>query len=361
MKLTFYGARGSYPISRPDNVRYGGNSTCLYLQTSGGTELIMDGGSGVVNLGHEMMDREFGRGEGQATVLVGHTHWDHILGYPFFPPFYREGNRFTFVSAGQTGQSIQEILSGQHHDLHFPVPFDHLAASIEYHDFSIGERMRFGDAEVRTFQLNHPGLTVAYRIEADAAAVLIITDTARIHASRLGDGMGGMDPDPAFARRYTEALTVFAAGVDLLVHDAHFFEHEIRSKEHWGHSTGEDGLILARAAGIPSLALFHHAPEHSDAEVDTLLQNTRDLARLDDIRIFAAAEGETEIVGSTSESSEADIGTGIARAGTGGSGTGGSGTGGSGTGGSGTGESGNGSPQTKRASGGAARDHGAGA
>ncbi len=297
MKLTFCGARGSYPISRPDNVRYGGNSTCLFLQTSGGTQIIMDGGSGVVNLGHELMDREFGQGQGQAIILVGHTHWDHILGYPFFPPFYREGNRFDFVSAGQTGLSIQEILSGQHHDLHFPVPFDDLSATIRYHDFSIGEYLTLGDAVIKTFQLNHPGLTVAYRIEADGASVLIITDTARIHATRLGDGMGGIDPDPAFARRYTDALTAFAEGVDLLVHDAHFFEHEIRSKEHWGHSTGEDGLLLARTARIRNLALFHHAPEHSDADVDTLLQNTRDLARLDDIRIFASIEGETVPVG----------------------------------------------------------------
>jgi ribonuclease BN (tRNA processing enzyme) len=243
------------------------------------------------------MAREFGLGRGRAIILVGHTHWDHILGYPFFPPFYQEGNQFDFVSAGQTGLSIQEILSGQHHDLHFPVPFDDLAATIRYHDFSIGEHLQFSDAVVKTFQLNHPGLTVAYRIEADGASVLIITDTARIHATRLGDGMGGIDPDPAFARRYTDALIAFAEGVDLLVHDSHFFEHEIRSKEHWGHSTGEDGLLLARAAGIRNLALFHHAPEHSDADVDTLLQNTRDLARLDDIRIFAAVEGETVPVG----------------------------------------------------------------
>lgn len=293
MRLTFYGVRGSYPIARPDNVRYGGNSTCMSLGTSTGTTLIMDGGSGVVNLGHELMEREFGRGEGKALILVGHTHWDHILGYPFFTPFYQAGNQFTFVSAGQTGVSIREILSGQHHDLHFPVPFDDLAADIAYHEFSIGEVMRFGEVGIRTFQLNHPGLTVAYRVEADGQVCVIITDTARIHAARMGDGMGGPAPDPAFAARYTEALTVFCEGADLLVHDSHFFDHEIRDKEHWGHCTAEDALRLAERAGVKRLALFHHAPEHSDAEVDQILQTTRDLGRNGAVDILAAAEGLT--------------------------------------------------------------------
>lgn len=293
MKLTFYGVRGSYPIARPDNVRYGGNSTCLYLCTEGGQEIIMDGGSGVVNLGHEMLAREFGRGKGQAIILVGHTHWDHILGYPFFAPFYRAGNKFAFVSAGQTGVSIREILSGQHHDLHFPVPFEDLAADIDYHEFSIGEVMTFGAVTLRTFQLNHPGLTVAYRVEADGQTVVIVTDTARIHAARMGDGMGGPAPDAAFTARYTEALTTFTEGADLLVHDSHFFDHEIRDKEHWGHCTGEDALLLARRASARRLVLFHHAPEHSDAEVDQILQNTRDLGRNDPIDIVAAEEGAT--------------------------------------------------------------------
>lgn len=290
MKLTFYGVRGSYPISRPDNVRYGGNSTCLHFGLESGAEFIFDGGSGIVNLGLEMMEREFRDGGGQATVLVGHTHWDHILGYPFFLPFYVEGNRFRFVSAGQTGVSIHEILSGQHHDLHFPVPFNNLAADIEYDDFRIGDSLEVDGLRLSTFQLNHPGLTVAYRIEGDGASVVVITDTARIHAVRLGDNMGGPDPDAAFTRKYTERLLSLCDGADVLVHDAHFFDHEIRDKEHWGHATGEDALILAREAGVKRLVLFHHAPEHNDTDVDQILQSTRDLARRDDLEITAAVE-----------------------------------------------------------------------
>ncbi len=301
MQLTFFGVRGSYPIARPDNVRYGGNSTCLHLRMASGAEIILDGGSGIVNLGLEMMQREFAAGEGSATILVGHTHWDHILGYPFFLPFFVAGNSFRFVSAGQTGISIREILSGQHHDLHFPVPFEDLAANIQYDELSMGESLNLEGVKLTTFQLNHPGLTVAYRIEEEGAAVVIITDTARIHAARLGDNMGGPDPDPAFARRYTDRLTALCEGADLLVHDAHFMEHEIRDKEHWGHATGEDALRLAREAGVRRLALFHHAPEHNDTVVSQILQATRDLARRDDLEVTAAMEGATYHLGSSSE------------------------------------------------------------
>ena len=134
---------------------------------------------------------------------------------------------------------------------------------------------------------------VAYRLEGDGAAVVVITDTARIHAVRLGDNMGGVDPDPAFTRRYTDQLTALCKGADVLVHDAHFFEHEIRDKEHWGHATGEDALILARDAGVRHLVLFHHAPEHNDTEVDQILQATRDLGRRDEVKISAATESVT--------------------------------------------------------------------
>ncbi len=297
MKLTVYGTRGSYPISRRDNVRYGGNSTCLYITTRAGDELVMDGGSGIVNLGHDMLGREFGRGRGRATLLVGHTHWDHIMGYPFFRPFYVEGNELTLASAGQTGLSLQDVLSDQHHDLHFAMPFSELRANIHYRDFVVGERLELGEVRVRTFQLNHPGVTVAYRIEADGASLVIVTDTARVEAVRLGDDMGGPEPDPTFSRQYTDDLSAFAERADVLVHDSHFLEHEIRGKEHWGHCTGEDALTLARRAQVGRLMLFHHAPEHSDAEVDAKLQAIRDLARDEPLEVTAATEGQTIEIG----------------------------------------------------------------
>ena len=156
MELTFYGARGSYPIARRDQIRYGGNTTCLHFRTRSGQELILDGGSGIRLLGQEMLQREFAEGRGKVYILVGHTHWDHILGFPFFDPFHEHGNHFVVVSAGQPGAHIRDILSGQQSDINFPVSLEFLPARLEYLPFKPGDELTLGEFRVETAQLNHP-------------------------------------------------------------------------------------------------------------------------------------------------------------------------------------------------------------
>jgi phosphoribosyl 1,2-cyclic phosphodiesterase len=291
MELIFYGARGSYPIARRDQLRYGGNTTCLHFRTRSGQDLILDGGSGIRLLGNEMMQREYADGQGEATILVGHTHWDHIMGFPFFAPFYREGNRFKVVSAGQGGVHIRDILSGQQSVLHFPVPFEQLQAHREYLHFKPGDRLSLGEYRVETVQLNHPGMTVGYRIEADDGVVAVYTDTARVRQIRLGDGMGGPEPDEGFSREYLEGLAHCARGADVLVYDTNYLEHEILGWYHFGHSTPEDALEIARMAQVDRLILFHHDPGHSDTIVDEKLALARDLSRGEPLIVEAAAEG----------------------------------------------------------------------
>jgi phosphoribosyl 1,2-cyclic phosphodiesterase len=297
VELTFYGVRGSFPIARRDQLRYGGNSTCLHFRTRSGQDLILDAGSGIRVLGQEMMRREFGGGRGEAYILVGHTHWDHIIGFPFFTPFYRQGNRFAVVSAGQIGSHVRDILSGQQGYPNFPISLEELQARLEYMLFEPGDALVLGAFQVETVQLNHPGITVGYRIEADGGAVAVYTDTARVRAVRRGDGMGGPEPDEGYSREYLARLAHCARQADVLVHDAHFLEHEIVSRFHWGHSTVEDALEMARLAGASRLVLFHHHPEHSDAVVDGKLALARDLSRGEHLMVEAAAEGWSLRVG----------------------------------------------------------------
>jgi phosphoribosyl 1,2-cyclic phosphodiesterase len=297
MQLTFYGTRGSYPIARPDQVRYGGNTTCLYFRTRSGQELILDGGSGIRLLGQDMMGREFGQGQGEAYILVGHTHWDHIMGYPFFEPFYREGNRFMLVSAGQSGIQIQDILSWQQVGLHFPVPFERLQARREYLHFKPGQALTLGEFHVETVQLNHPGVTVGYRIEADDGVATVYTDTARVRRVRLGDGMGGPEPDEGFAREFLTQLAHCARGSDVLVYDTNYLEHEMVGHYHFGHATVEDALEMAHLSQAKHLVLFHHAPEHSDSVVDEKLALARDMGRGAPFTIEAAAENSRLNIG----------------------------------------------------------------
>ena len=292
MRLTFYGTRGSYPSARRDQVRYGGNTTCLYFVSRSGQHLILDGGSGIRLLGHDLLQQEFGQGQGKATILVTHTHWDHILGFPFFTPFSYQGNHFVIASAGQIGSHIHDILSGQHADLNFPTSYETLVkAQVDYRAFNLGERLEFGDFRIETVQLNHAGITIGYRIEVDGVITTVYTDTGRIREIRLGDGMGMPVPNSVYAEGFLEQLAHCARNSDLLVHDSQFFEYEMVGRYHWGHSTVEDALELARMAGVKKLVLFHHNPEHSDTELDIKLALAQDLSAHDNFSVCAAIEG----------------------------------------------------------------------
>ncbi len=292
MRLTFYGTRGSYPSARRDQVRYGGNTTCLYFVSRSGQHLILDGGSGIRLLGHDLLQQEFGQGQGKATILVTHTHWDHILGFPFFTPFSYEGNHFVIASAGQIGSHIHDILSGQHADLNFPTSYETLLkAQVDYRAFNLGEPLAFGDFRIETVQLNHAGITIGYRIEVDGVTTTVYTDTGRIREIRLGDGMGMPVPNAIYAEGFLEQLAHCARNSDLLVHDSQFFEYEMVGRYHWGHSTVEDALELARMAGVKKLVLFHHNPEHSDTELDIKLALAQDLSAQDNFSVCAAIEG----------------------------------------------------------------------
>lgn len=322
MELTVYGVRGSCPMARRDQVRYGGNTTCLHIRSWAGQHLIVDAGSGIRLLGDRMMqrrrtglvssgrpyisseqsgpafvDERFAEGRGEAYILIGHTHWDHILGYPFFSPLYIQGNRFLVVSAGQKGVHIRDILSGQQAGVNFPVSVEEWAARLDYLPFNPGDELELGDFRVETVQLNHPGITVGYRIEADGGVVTVYTDAARVREVRLGDGMKGPRPDHGFTEAYLARLAHTARQSDLLVHDSHFREREMVGRYYYGHSTVEDALEIARSARVKHLMLFHHAPEHSDVVVDEKLALARDLSRGEPLRVDAAAEGARMQVG----------------------------------------------------------------
>ena len=293
MRLTFYGTRGSYPTARRDQVRYGGNTTCLYFESQSGQHLILDGGSGIRLLGRDLLEQEFGQGQGEAIILVTHTHWDHILGFPFFTPFSYEGNRFVIASAGQIGSHIHDILSGQHADLNFPTSFETLIrARVDYHAFNLGEPLKFGDFRIETVQLNHAGITIGYRLEVDGITTTVFTDTGRIREIRLGDGMGMPVPNNVYAEGFLDQLAYCARNSDLLIHDTQFFEYEMVGRYHWGHSTVEDALEVARMAAVKQLVLFHHNPEHSDTELDTKLVLAQDLSADEPFSVSAATEGE---------------------------------------------------------------------
>ncbi|HEV8639669.1 MAG TPA: GAF domain-containing protein [Methylomirabilota bacterium] len=291
MRVRFWGTRGSIAKAGPGTVRYGGNTSCVEVRSGGGTLVVLDCGTGAHGLGHALVTA--GPAPRRGHLLITHTHWDHIQGIPFFQPLFAAGDEWDIYAPGGLGQSIRETLAGQMQYSYFPVRLEDLGATIRYHELVEGV---FGidDILVTTRYLNHPALTLGYRLEADGVAIVYATDHEP-HARDLAAGaerehLGGEDQRHA----------AFLAGADLVIHDAQYTASEYPAKVGWGHSTMEYVVDVARASDVRRLALFHHDPLRDDDAMDRLVEAARRrVARsLPALEVFAAAEGQVvELIG----------------------------------------------------------------
>ena len=284
MQVTFWGTRGSIATPGPDTVRYGGNTSCVSIRTDGGTLIVIDCGTGARALGRHLL-AEAGDQTVDGHIFVSHTHWDHIQGFPFFEPLFRPGSTWHVYGPAGFGRSFADILAGQMQYSYFPISVDQLAADVTHHDLTEGV-FEVGDAVVRTQYLNHPALTLGYRIEADHATVVYAAD----HEPHDGSLAAGGDMTRS---RHDDAHAEFAADADLLIHDAQYVADEYEARRGWGHSTIEYVVDVARAASVGQVALFHHDPSRTDDQLDRALDDARERA----VRagyggtIVAAAEG----------------------------------------------------------------------
>jgi phosphoribosyl 1,2-cyclic phosphodiesterase len=286
MLVTFWGTRGSIAKAGPATVRFGGNTSCVSIRSDAGTQLVIDCGTGAHGLGQSLVAASNGDPI-DGHILISHTHWDHIQGLPFFAPLFVEGNTWHIYGPSGLGGSLSEILAGQMEYRYFPVEIDQLSAHVEHHDLVEGV-LRIDDIAIVTRYLNHPALTLGYRIEVDGAVVVYSSDHEP-HDQSLA--VGG---DLA-RNRHDDAHARFVSGADLLIHDAQYRGSEYGDHVGWGHSTVEYVVDLAGRADVGGLALFHHDPNRTDDQVDDLLELAREHARRSGYEgeVFAAAEGST--------------------------------------------------------------------
>jgi phosphoribosyl 1,2-cyclic phosphodiesterase len=279
--LTFWGTRGSIPTPGPDTARYGGNTACISIDCSGSRLVILDAGSGLRPLGHELMKQR--NGPLSADILLSHTHWDHIQGLPFFKPLSSRGTSVSIYGAAQEGVPLKEILGRQMDPMVFPVPLNALAASLTVVEISEGD-FDLDDFRICAFRLRHPGTTLGYRLipVGGGREVAYVTD------NELGAG-GSYE----VTTDWRERLVEFVAGADTLIHDAMYPDQIIQARAGWGHSTPRQAVDLARQARCRRLILFHHEPEHSDDALDRLLADTRQYAEktAPGVEVEAATEG----------------------------------------------------------------------
>src|SRR5580704_11924482 len=249
MQITFWGVRGSIPTPGPATVQIGGNTSCVEVR-AGKAILIFDGGTGLRLLGKKLQKEM----PITAYMFFSHVHWDHIQGFPFFEPAFVPGNVFHLYGGNNVSRTLEETLAGQMDHPNFPVHLGAMAAQMKFLDMVEGVPLDIDDGQGGTVRVtsaagNHPQGVFAFRVEHAGKAVVYATDTEH------------------YEGRIDEKLVKLAHKADVLIYDSQYTPEEYLAKKGWGHSTFEEGIKLAKAAGAARYVLFHHDPGQPDAAV----------------------------------------------------------------------------------------------
>lgn len=272
-------SRKNFVKNLPEHLKgcFGGNSSCVQVE-AGGHLLIFDAGTGIRVLGHELIKREFENGEGEGHIFLSHTHWDHIMGIPFFVPFYRKGNRFSVYGVHP---NLKERLIGQQAPNFFPVPFSSFEADIQVVELGGQDCVELGPVRVTWKEMAHPGASYSYRVEFSGRSVIYSTDA---EYKRL-------EPEDL------EPTVEFFKDADLLIFDSQYTFVEGIEKEDWGHSSTFIGVDLALAAGVKRLSFFHHEPTYSDMKIMSVMGQTKKylkaIAPDNNLELMISREGRT--------------------------------------------------------------------
>lgn len=249
LEMKFWGVRGSTPCANPQHMRYGGNTTCVQLFIPGNDKyLILDAGSGLRNLGNELIKT----GERiHAHLFITHAHWDHIQGFPFFKPLFDKRNRFDIHMPEQLSGSAHDVLAGQMSYTYFPVTPDMLQAELNYITQDPYEQ-DYGAFSIDFMLSNHPVTTAIFRIKTAGRTIVFCPDNELIPEKE-----GKKDP-------YREHFFNFIKDADLLVHDAQYDMEIYPYRRNFGHSAWEEAVEVARQANVKHLYLTHHDPDSDD-------------------------------------------------------------------------------------------------
>jgi phosphoribosyl 1,2-cyclic phosphodiesterase/FixJ family two-component response regulator len=300
MRVKFWGTRGSIAVPGPHTTRYGGNTACVEVRAANGALVVIDGGTGAYALGQRLVSE--GGANLRGHILISHTHWDHIQGIPFFAPLFVPGNEWDIYGPKGLDKSLRETLAGQMQYTYFPVTPDQFAARISYHDLVEGV-LEIDGIRVSTQYLNHPALTLGYRLEVDGATIVYCCDHEPFSREAVGGpGTPGAHIDQELSAQDLRHVA-FIRDCDLLIHDGQYTAAEYSDHIGWGHSPAEYVVRMARQAGVKRLALTHHDPHRNDDAVDRMLESLREIAS--PLEVFAAAEGQSlEFAASSAEPPE---------------------------------------------------------
>ncbi len=286
LTVRFWGTRGSIPTPGRRTEKYGGNTTCVELR-HGSTRVVLDAGSGIVQMGAAWM-QESADQPIHGYLLFTHLHWDHIQGFPFFVPAYRRGNAFTVYGEQRRDGGIRELLSGQMRGSYFPVPLEAMQAELSFRDAASDFEVE--GIKVKTVRLPHPGGCLGYRLEASGSVFVFATDSELDQVALNKDAVKANHAAP---RQYEPTLLDFFKGANLVVIDCQYTDEEYPGKRGWGHNSIGTVVDLCVQVRPDAVALFHHDPGSNGEKVTAMADETGlrlERAGMTEALVFAARE-----------------------------------------------------------------------
>ncbi len=284
MKARFWGTRGSIPTPGPGTVKYGGNTSCVEVRVNGEI-FIFDAGTGIRELGYHLI-HEFNTKPLNLSLFISHTHWDHIQGFPFFHPAYQSQNHIVIYGPPGREKSFEDIIRDQMDTDYFPVAIGDLSPNLKM--MELREPLKKGSVTVYPFYLNHPAMTLAFKITDGKHSVVYATDNEP-YAYTLAERKEKKMIPSEFGKQQDQKLIDFISGTDLYIAEAQYTSEEYLEKIGWGHSPIETVVDFALKGKVKRLALFHHDPLHNDDMVDGMVEHAR--------RIISAAKRKIDCFG----------------------------------------------------------------
>ncbi|MBI4323847.1 MAG: response regulator [Chloroflexi bacterium] len=292
-RLKFWGVRGSVPTPGPDTVFYGGNTACLEVRADGEL-IVLDAGTGIRPLGLAL-NAEFKNEPITLTLLITHTHWDHIQGFPFFMPAYNPKNNIRILAFEGARKGLEATLASQMESPYFPISMQQMPGAIAVKEL---KDLTFEIGKVNVFAtfMNHPGICVGYRLNTSEGSIAYMPDNELFQRQRSQPRTASEQASGDvlnYARGQDEKLVQFVHEADVLIIDSQYDASEYPQHVGWGHSCVDDTVLLGLHAKVKRLFLFHHDPGHDDAHISRMVADARSLVARHGgtMQVEAAREG----------------------------------------------------------------------